>query len=81
MAVSVRMERLIDREPELTARFRPLDEGPGHSQVQGPRRAMDLADASLYWLALDTNVTRVLTVGHRDFPRCRLPDGRAFELV
>ena len=46
-----------------------------------PRSVMDLADASLYWLAVDTNVTRILTVDHRDFLRYRLPDGRAFELV
>ena len=46
-----------------------------------PRSVMDLADASLYWLAVDTNVTRILTVDHRDFARYRLPDGRAFELV
>ncbi len=46
-----------------------------------PRSVMDLADASLFWLAVDTNVTRILTVDHRDFARYRLPDGRAFELV
>jgi predicted nucleic acid-binding protein len=42
---------------------------------------MDLADASLVWLAghLDTHV--ILTEDRRDFLRYRLPDGRAFEIL
>lgn len=42
---------------------------------------MDLADASLVWLAaqLDTHV--ILTEDRRDFLRYRLPDGRGFEVL
>ena len=46
-----------------------------------PRSVMDLADASLYWLAQDTGVRRILTIDHREFSRYRLPDGSAFEIV
>jgi predicted nucleic acid-binding protein len=42
---------------------------------------MDFADASLYWLAVDTGVTRIMTTDRHDFERYRLPDGRAFEIV
>ena len=45
------------------------------------RRDMDLADASLCWLATETGVTRIITVDLADFSRYRLPDGRAFVLV
>lgn len=62
-------QSLLDMTPWMQAYSEP------------PRSVMDLADASLYWLAMDTNVTRILTVDHRDFSRYRLPDGRAFELV
>jgi len=41
---------------------------------------MDLADASLYWVAVDGNVHTILTLDVRDFSRYRLPDGRGFEL-
>jgi predicted nucleic acid-binding protein len=46
-----------------------------------PRTEMDLADASLVWLASETGVERVLTLDVRDFARYRLPDGRAFEIL
>jgi uncharacterized protein len=47
-----------------------------------PRRTeMDFADASLYWLAHESGVVRILTLDTRDFSRYRLPDGRAFELL
>ncbi|MGH8797538.1 MAG: type II toxin-antitoxin system VapC family toxin [Caldimonas sp.] len=49
--------------------------------TEPPRSEMDLADASLVWLAADSNVTRVMTMDVRDFSRYRLPDGRAFELL
>jgi len=42
---------------------------------------MDFADASLYWLAVDTHITRIMTVDRNDFERYRLPDGRSFEIV
>ena len=45
------------------------------------RREMDLADASLYWLAVETGVTDVMTVDIADFTRYRLPDGKAFALL
>ena len=42
---------------------------------------MDLADASLVWLASDTDVTTIMTLDRRDFSRYRLPDGRSFEIL
>ncbi len=42
---------------------------------------MDLADASLYWLANKTNCTTILTEDLRDFSRYRLPDGQRFEIL
>ncbi|MEO5352963.1 MAG: hypothetical protein H7835_07100 [Magnetococcus sp. XQGC-1] len=45
------------------------------------KREMDLADASLVWLAVETNVTAIITLDIADFTRYRLPDGRAFELL
>ena len=45
------------------------------------KREMDLADASLYWLATETGVTSILTTDVADFSRYRLPDGRTFALV
>lgn len=49
--------------------------------TEPPRTEMDLADASLVWLANETGVTAVMTVDHRDFSRYRLPDGRAFDIL
>lgn len=49
--------------------------------TESPRTEMDLADASLVWLATDTGVTRVMTLDRRDFSRYRLPDGQAFEIL
>ena len=46
-----------------------------------PSLPMDLADASLVWLATETGVTTVMTLDARDFSRYRLPDGRAFEIL
>jgi predicted nucleic acid-binding protein len=48
---------------------------------KGTKRVMDLADASLYWLAIETGVTSILTTDVADFSRYRLPGGRAFELL
>jgi predicted nucleic acid-binding protein len=45
------------------------------------RREMDLADASLYWLASETGVTAIMTVDIADFRRYRLPNGAHFELL
>ena len=49
--------------------------------TEAPRTEMDLADASLVWLAGDTGVSRIMTMDVRDFSRYRLPDGRAFDLL
>ena len=46
-----------------------------------PKVRMDLADASLVWLAADTGVTQIMTLDVRDFSRYRLPDGRAFDIL
>ena len=45
------------------------------------KREMDLADASLYWLAVETGITEILTIDVADFSRYRLPDGRGFTLL
>ena len=42
---------------------------------------MDFADATLYWLAIELKTTLILSVDRRDFPRYRLPDGQAFEIL
>ncbi len=42
------------------------------------RREMDLADASLCWLAVQTAITDIMTIDVADFSRYRLPDGAAF---
>lgn len=42
---------------------------------------MDLADASLVWLAAHLDTQIILTEDRRDFLRYRLPDGRAFEIL
>lgn len=52
-----------------------------HRYTQAPRSEMDLADASLVWLAEQTGVTWVMTTDVRDFSRYRLADGRAFEIL
>ncbi|MEO6078653.1 MAG: PIN domain-containing protein [Steroidobacteraceae bacterium] len=46
-----------------------------------PRTRMDLADASLCWLAQQSGVTTILTLDVRDFSRYRLPDGRGFNIL
>jgi uncharacterized protein len=45
------------------------------------KREMDLADASLYWLAAETGVIEILTVDVADFSRYRLPRGKVFTLL
>ena len=49
--------------------------------TESPRTEMDLADASLVWLAADTGVATIMTMDRRDFSRSRLPDGRPFEIL
>lgn len=45
------------------------------------KREMDLADASIYWLACETGITEIMTVDRNDFERYCLPDGRRFQIV
>ena len=45
------------------------------------KREMDLADASLYWLANEVGVTEIMTVDVNNFTRYRLPDGKHFTLL
>lgn len=45
------------------------------------KREMDFADATLYWLAMESGITEIMTVDVNDFSRYRLPDGRAFALL
>ena len=42
------------------------------------KREMDFADATLYWLAIETGIRDIMTVDNRDFSRYRLPDGEHF---
>jgi uncharacterized protein len=49
--------------------------------TEAGKREMDLADASLYWLAVDTGIVDILTIDVADFSRYRLPDGQAFNLI
>ena len=42
---------------------------------------MDLADASLLWIAEQTGITDILTIDLRDFSAYRLPNGKALAPV
>jgi hypothetical protein len=45
------------------------------------RSSMDLADATLYSVAAQTEIRAIMTLDVRDFSRYRLPDGRGFEIL
>ena len=45
------------------------------------KRDMDLADASLLWLAHETGLREIVTVDVKDFARYRLPDGKALTVL
>lgn len=45
------------------------------------KREMDLADAALYWLAVETGITEIMTTDRNDFERYRLPDGQRFNII
>jgi len=45
------------------------------------KREMDLADASLYWLAVETGTIEIMTVDIADFSRYRLPNSRFFNTL
>lgn len=44
-------------------------------------RNIDIADAALVWLALESGFRRILTVDRADFLTFRLSGGRRFELI
>lgn len=44
------------------------------------KREMDFADATLYWLAMETGINDIMTVDEHDFSRYRLPDGGYFTI-
>ena len=45
------------------------------------KRDMDLADATLLWLADETGILDIMTTDRKNFARYRLPDGRALTLL
>jgi uncharacterized protein len=45
------------------------------------KRDMDLADASLLWLAHETGLRDIMTLDVKDFARYRLPGGEALTLL
>ncbi len=49
--------------------------------TEAGKREMDLADASLYWVASETGIREIMTIDVRDFSRYRLPDGQAFSIL
>jgi predicted nucleic acid-binding protein len=49
--------------------------------TESNKREMDFADATLYWLAIETGILEIMTLDRNDFERYRLPDGRAFVLL
>ena len=51
------------------------------SYTEVGKREMDLADASLYWVASETGIREIMTVDVRDFSRYRLPDGQPFSIL
>jgi len=44
-------------------------------------REMDLADASLCWLASEAGFAQIMTIDVTDFSRYRLPSGKAFDIL
>lgn len=49
--------------------------------TESGKRVMDLADVSLFWIAMQTGIRIIMTVDRRDFTRYRLPGGEAFNLL
>lgn len=54
---------------------------PMRQYTERGKREMDFADASLYWVAVQTGIREILTVDIADFARYRLPDGKSFEVL
>lgn len=65
--------------------FGPEDLGPMievmDKYTEPRKREMDLADASLYWLAREAHIHEIMTTDHRDFRRYRLPENMHFEIL
>ena len=49
--------------------------------TEAGKREMDFADATLYWVASETEVREIMTIDVRDFSRYRLPDGQSFSIL
>jgi uncharacterized protein len=49
--------------------------------TESPKTEMDLADASLVWLAIESGVNQIMTMDLRDFSRYRLPNGEGFRIL
>ena len=95
MAVSVRMNPELEKELELAAQSKGITKSQfiidavehalgrkdPYQLLLQVRAEMDLAEASLYRLAVETGVTRIMTLDGLDFARYRLPDGRQFEIL
>jgi len=45
------------------------------------KREMDLADATLYWLATETGIHEIMTTDVRNFSRYQLPGGESFSIL
>jgi len=79
------MLRWIELGGVLVYPFEPVHLGHMIAWMQryteSTKREMDLADASLYWLAIETGVVEIMTVDHNDFYRYRLPDGSGFHVL
>lgn len=51
------------------------------SYTEVGKTEMDFADATLYWVAIETGVREIMTVDVRDFSRYQLPDGQSFTIL
>ncbi len=54
--------------------------GPMKTYTDKNKYEMDLADATLYWLASETGIHDIMTTDNRDFSRYRLPGGEYFQI-
>jgi hypothetical protein len=52
-----------------------------HQYSEREKREMDLADASLYWVAMQLGIREIMTIDHNDFERYRLEDQRYFQII
>ena len=79
------MLRWIEIGGVIVYPFGPEDLGPMTTLIENhtepKKREMDFADASLYWLATETEITEIMTIDHRDFSRYRLPKDQYFQIL